>query len=115
LIAVIYVSLHLLSVDLFLDLSAICIFTVNMSHGSGPFNVSNMQVRNQVSSLPYSVAFLEQISHLSNGTMEILRLPSPFPLTSVPLVSGTSPLLPCSSRSIGGSSTYFTRSSLGRV
>jgi len=39
----------------------------------------------QARSLPYSVAFMGLISHLSIGTMKVLRLPSLFSLSSVSL------------------------------
>jgi len=40
-------------------------------------------------SLPYSLAFMELISQLSNGTMGMLRLPSLFSFPSIPLGTDT--------------------------
>lgn len=40
-------------------------------------------------SLPYLLAFIGLITQRSNGTMEMLRLPSPFSVSSVSLDSDT--------------------------
>jgi hypothetical protein len=68
-------------------LSAICISNVYISSMSlvHLINVSKIQLPDSGMPLPYSMAFLEQISHLSIGTMSILSLPLPFSMPSVSL------------------------------
>jgi hypothetical protein len=81
----------------FLARSAICNSTVDISFiVSGTFHVSKLQSRFKAShwtepmfSLPYLLAFMGLISQRSIGTMEMIRLPSSFSVSSVPLNSDT--------------------------
>ena len=58
------------------------------------FIVSKMQLRKTGIPLPYSVAFLELISHRSISTMRMLRLPPSFSFPSVSIGLDTLPIPP---------------------